>query len=592
MITRSLGLSIVSLFFLVTLPTASATEINLPSFQTVELANGMKLYVAEDHSIPIVTLNVVIPYGHEYDPSEKKGLAYITAQACGNGIPGMDGTQIWLELQRLGASTAGWATYDHTFFSMTSLSSNWVAALDMLARGIRTPTFPKKDISRIRSQWISGKREQEEQPASLAHTHLYDLLYEGPLDWPWTVEGYRSISRDDIVDFHRRYYLPNRAILVTIGHFNAKEAIEVLRKAFEDWPRGQEPPQATPSRLRPEGPRVRLVHKPDLTQATIRCAQPGLSLVDPDRFAFRVANTGLGGHFCSRLMTKLRSEGGKTYDASSWNASQLHYGQFTIGTFTRNAELGAAIDTIRSVVEEYERSGMTQDEIETARSVLLGSFLIDLETPQQLAGGVANALSSGFSLEDYRAAPSRYEAVTLDEANQAVANRISPDGMVWVIVADKDKIGSGLKSLGDFETVYYKEPLNPGNFLTRTRLGLGVTWNAAARGVRASLLHRWIDLSGVYGFARHSKRWDYDAAGQVTLDLHRSNSEYSTGSIYVGATGTFAENLRGASPHVGFRLFPYGLGGHFSFSAELGVSFWEKGDLPQFHWSVGFDRFF
>jgi zinc protease len=590
--SRFLSLRIAGLLLLAVASTATAAELNLPEFEIAELANGMKFCVAEDHSIPIVTLNVVIPHGNENDPPGKKGLASITAQSCCNGIPGMDGTQIWQELQRLGGSVSGWATYDHTFFSMTCLSSNWKAVLDMLAKGIRTPTFPKKDFARTRSQWISGQKEQMEQPSSLAYTHGFDLLYEGPLGETVTIEGLRSLSRDDLVNFHRKYYMPNRALLVTIGDFDSDEAIEVLKNAFEDWPTAQEPPQAPVSHLRTDGPRVRLVHKPDLTQATIGCGQPGLSSIDPGRFAFGIANTGLGGYFCSRLMAALRIQGGKTYGAGSFNRPQLRQGQFGIGTFTRNAELGAAIDTIQSVVKEFVRAGMTQDEFETARNDLLGTYVINLETPQQLTRGVTGALATGFSLDDYRSEPSRYEAVALEEANRAAADRISPDEMVWVIVADKNKIGSALDALGDYQTVFYKEPMRPGNFITRTRLGVGATWNTVGRGARVSLLHRWVALSGTYGFERRNKTWDYDKVGQVTLDLHRRNSEYSSVSLYLGATADLAENLNGWSPHLGFRVFPYGLGGHFSFSTELGGTFWHKGDLPRFYWSAGLDRFF
>ena len=82
-----------------------------------------------------------------------------------------------------------------------------------------------------------------------------------------------------------------------------------------------------------------------------------------------------------------------------------------------------------------------------------------------------------------------------------------------------------------------------------------------------------------------------DGAAQATLDLHRGSSEYSGGSLYIGATGTWAKNTQGVAPHVGYRLFPYGLGGHWSFSLETGAAFWDRDGLPGFYWSIGLDRF-
>ncbi|MFH1679196.1 MAG: insulinase family protein, partial [Candidatus Eisenbacteria bacterium] len=353
-----------------------------------------------------------------------------------------------------------------------------------------------------------------------------------------------------------------------------------------------EPPSARASRLRAEGPRVRLVHKPGLTQATIRRAGPGLRFSDPDWHAFGVANTALGGWFGSLINMKLRAEGGKTYSSRSSNEGQIDQGQFIISTYTRTSELGAAIDSIRSVVRGFVQGGLTEEELEMGREIRVGAYLLDSETPDQITNALAWRLSTGSTLEEYRAEPSRWEAVAREDANRAARARISLDDAVWVIVADKKRIGSALKGLREVETVYYKEPIDPGNFLARTRVGIGLTGNEAARGPRVSFLYRWIDLVGTYGFSRGGDPWDYDWAAQAALDLHRGSSESSGGSLYLGGTGTWTENTRGVSPHAGYRIFPYGLGGHWSFSLEMGASFWDRGDLPGFHWSVGLDRFF
>ncbi|MFH1277560.1 MAG: pitrilysin family protein [Candidatus Eisenbacteria bacterium] len=580
------------LLLLILVSASRATEVLLPEFLQEELPNGMRLFVAEEHNTPIVALHIVLPCGTEHDPRHKRGLTTFTARMCLAGIPGMDGTEVWLELQRLGGTLNSYASHDQTFISMKSLPSHWTAVLDILAASIQTPTFPEKEIARRQGQGISSIRREQEDPAALARTHAYDLLYEGPLGKPATVEGVCSIGRKDLIRFHREHYQPNHAVLIVVGDFDAEDALRALRSSFQGWAAGPEPPPARESRLRTTGPRVRLVHKPGLTQATIRCARLGLKFSDPDWHAFGVANTALGGWFGSRINIKLRAEGGKTYHARSWNQSQIGQGQFLIGTYTRNEELGAAIDSIRSVIRGFVQTGMTEKELETARKIRVGGYLLDSETPDQITNALAWRLSTGSSLEEFRKEPSLYEAVTLEEANRAARAHMTTDEAVWVIVADKKKIGSALKDFRDIETIYYKEPIDPGNFFARTRLGIGLTWNSAARGPRISFLHRWFDLLGTYGFSRGGDPWDYDGAAQATLDLHRGSSEYSGGSLYLGGTGMWTKSVRGISPHVGYRLFPYGLGRHWSFSLEMGASFWDRDGLPRFYWSVGLDRFF
>jgi zinc protease len=475
---------------------------------------------------------------------------------------------------------------------MIALPSNWTAVLDLLAASIRTPTFLEKEIARKKAQWISSVKELMENPAALAHAHGYDLLYEGPLGEPATIEGFRAVGRKDFVRFYREHYRPNRAVLIAVGDLDVDEAVVALRAAFEDWPRGSEPPPAREAHLRGKRPRVRLVDKPGLTQATIWCAGPGLKFSDPEWYSFGVANTALGGWFGSRINLKLRAEGGKTYGAYSSNEGQIGQGQFVISTDTRTSELEAVIDSIRSVVQGFVENGLTEKELEIARQICVGQYLLNAETPDQITNALAWSFSTGSSLEEFRKEPSCYEAVTLEEANRAARNHAAIDDAVWVIVADKKKIGSALKDFPDVETIYYKEPLQPGNFFERTRLGIGLTWNTAARGPRVSFLHRWFDLIGTYGFSRSGDPWDYDGAAQATLDLHRGSSEYSGGSLYIGATGTWTAPVRGVSLHFGYRVFPCGLGGHWSISLEAGSSFWGDDDLPGLYWSVGFDRFF
>jgi len=570
-----------------------ATELRLPDFQSVELSNGLKLYAAEDHTVPIVAFIVGLPYGGECDPPGKSGLASLTAKGCCNGVPGMDGTQVWLEMQRLGGGCETWSALDRTFFFVSSLSGTWEDVLTLVARGIRTPTFPKRDVARLRTAMVSDSKQERNRPGTLAARHAFNLLYDGRLGSPPSVESARSISRDDLVRFHRTYYQPKDAIVVAIGDFKPDRAIEVLRAAFEDWPQGETPPEPPASRLRVKGPHVRLVHKPGLTQATIRCSQPGLRRVDPDHPAWGIANVALGGHFCSRLMTSLRSQGGKTYDAGSWNDCQMRQGQIHISTFTRNDQVGAAIDTIRNVLGAFARTGITQEEMETARSYILGSYyMINLETLQQIRNGAAETLLNGRTLDEYRRDPAAFEAVTLEQTNRMATVHLRPEEMVWVVVGDKGKIGPALRRLGDYETVDYREPLNPGNLITRTRFGTGLTWNTTLRGGRLSLLYRQIDLFGSYGISPGYEPWERDGVAQAGIDWHRSSSEYSSGSLYLGATGTVARPANGFSPHAGLRLFPNALGGHCSLSIEAGPNFWDRSGLYGLHAGLGVDWFF
>jgi zinc protease len=576
---------------------AGAVEAPIPDFQTEQMPNGLTLYVAQDTYQPVVMLRAVVLAGSKFDPYDRRGLAGFAAAACGAGVPGLESDALTHEMQRLGISFSKWAGYRASYFQMDVIRENWREALLFLVSMLTEPTLPEDDISRYRGEQIDYYRSGlNDDPSTLAFSHYFAAMYGRY--YSQTMRTVRRISRDDIKRFHETYYRPDRTAVIAIGDFETSEAVAVLREALGAWPRGEAPPEpATHMPVRnPE--MIRLVHKPDLTQATVVWGMPCMNSTDPDRFALGHANRALGGAgFASRLTEAIRSEGGRTYDISSWFQRDRDSGDFFIKTSTRNEELVATMDTIQAVVEAFVGGGVTEEEFWRAKSNVLGGYALSYETPSQVVGILASNLEMGLTLEDMRLAPSLNEAVMLEEVDRSASRWIRPGDMIWVVVGDKDKIGDALKArFGKVETIYYKEPLDAGNFLTRTRVGIGVAWNGAARGPQLSLLHRRVHLSGTYGFERRDKQWDYDRVGQVTLDLHRGDSEYSYASFFAGATGTLTHDIRGISPHVGVRGFPYALADHYSVSNSVGWSFW---DVPEaikkprgFYWSMGFEYFF
>jgi zinc protease len=574
---------------------AGASEPGIPHFHVEALPNGLTLVVAEDRYQPVVTLRAVVLAGGKHDPYDRRGLAHFTAMACGAGVPGLEGEALSREMQRLGINFSRWTDYRTSHFHMEGIKENRQEALALLASILTEPTLPDEDIARYRRGHIVGRRAALNDPSALAFSHHEHMMYGRP-SRP-TERSVRRISRDDIKKFRDAYYVPDRTTIIAVGDFETGDIIAALRGLLETWPRGGapvEPAQPAPVRTR----KIRLVHKPGLTQATMVWGMPCMNSVDPDRFALGLANEVLGGGgSASRLMEAVRSEGGRTYGINSGFQSNLDAGEFYVSTFTRNDGLAATMDTVQAVTEAFVEHGMTEEEFRRAKSHIRGSFALRYETPSQVVRALAASIELGRTLEDARLEPSYNEAVTQEDADRAAGKWIHPDEMFWVVVGDKHRIGDALKArFGKVETVYHKEPLDAGNFLTRTRVGVGAVWNGAARGPRLSFLHRRTYLSGTYGFERRDENWDYDEAGQVTLDIHRHSSEYSSASPFLGATGTLAKDVKGVSPHIGLRIFPYALSNHYSLSAGVGWSFW---DVPEnieeprgFYWSAGFEYFF
>lgn len=573
---------------------AMAAEFPGVEFEMVELSNGLRLYVAEDRFQPLVTLKAVVAAGERYNPSNNAEISLFAARGIGRGIPGLEGYALDKQIEKLGARFSNSSGRDAIFLTADVLAENWREALRVFSEMLMNPTFPKQEIELLKQRRVSEWTEFPGYPSALGLAHSMNALYGGAFA-PCDAERAASkLSRNDVVRFHGKYFRPNRTSIVVIGDFQVSDAIAALREAFEKWARGGEDIEPTKPRTPvADPPRVRLVDKPGLTQATAFWVKHSISRVDTSRFALDIANLALQ----KELSLRLRSEGGRTYGIESWHQGGSDEGQYSVMISTRNDGLAATIDTIRAVTIDLVRDAMTQEQFELASKNKLGSFPLQLETPPQIATNLAAYLSRGLSLDDFRSIPSVYQAVTIEGANRIASQEIRPDEMIWVIVGDKSKIGDDLKNhFGKIQTVYYKDGVSGGNFITRARLGIGGTWNSAARGPRLSLLSQQVLLSATYGFGRSNDTWDYDQAWQVTLDLHKNNSRYSGTSPFIGVTGTTAGEVKGISPHIGLRIFPYAIGYHFSIATDVGWLFWDEGktdkDLPGFYWSAGLDYFF
>lgn len=587
--------AVLAVTLLVLVALGASGEVPLADFEVFELENGLTLYTAEDHYQPVVFVRAVVRSGGCANPAGKAGLDLLTVRAAASGVPGIE-TRSAIEeaFGRLGAGHSYWTSCDGTFFSMDVISETWREALPLFASILTDPTFPNDEIDRIRDQWLVDLESSRDDPASLAQAHMNGVLrgVNGPVE-----REIRSLSRSDVLGFYRTHYLPNRTAVVAIGDFETGAFVAAVEEAFGGWARGEEPEPPEPPVLREDRPDVRLVHKPGLSQATIAWGCEGLSRNDPDRYAFLLANRAFGGGgFSSRLMLAVRGERGRTYGISSWNDGTSEYGTYQVRTTTRNEGLRATMETIRGIADEFGDEGVTPEELGKARSYVLGGIPLRFETPSQAAGQVVRNLSVGQTIDDLRALPERYGTVTLEDARSAFSTRIDPSEMTWVVVGDERAIADELAGLGVIERRYYKELPGEVGLLERTRIGLGIDWGGAVRGPRLSVLHRWLGLSATYGIERSDDPWDHDRGYGVSVDVHQENSEYSTTSLYAGASYMRSDEFRGFGPHVGFRVFPRALGDHSSIFVRCGRLAWRDEpageELPDWIWSFGFDYFF
>jgi zinc protease len=429
---------------------AAASPLELPVPKTFPLVNGLTVYLIEQHKLPIVSANLVALGGGEANPPSFPGLAAFTSTMLDEGTGRRSSLQIAEDADRLGATLSTGASTDMASVAVRSLKKTAEQALELLADVALDPQFPAHEVDRIRNERLTQLLQQRDNPGALAAKVLYSVLY-GP-DHPYgytelgTEESIRAISRDQMLEFWHRTYVPGNAALVLAGDVTEAEARTLAEKYFGKWSgkANLEPPRAPQAAA---ARRIVIVEKPGSPQTTLYVGHVGIARSNPDYVPLDVMNTELGGLFSSRINLNLREQHGYTYGASSVFVARRGPGPFLAATGVRTDVTAAAV---REIFKEFERMRtevVTADELATSKDSIARSLPGLFETTPQMASSIAQLFVHKLPLDYYRALPAKVDAVTAAEVQRVAAQYLHPERAVVVAVGDRAKIEKDLQKL-------------------------------------------------------------------------------------------------------------------------------------------------
>jgi zinc protease len=421
-------------------------------YQRIQLENGLTVLLMEYHKLPLVYFELRVRGGASVDPDGREGLANLTAELLRQGTEARTAAQIAEELDFVGGSLDVDVNTDFTVATAEFLRKDLAMGLELLAEVVLRPTFSPDELERVRKNVLASILRARENPLIIANQAFEAFLYKShPYGRPvqGTEASVRSLTRDDIVGFHRENYRPETAILAVVGDFTVDDMASKLTMAFGDWQAGSAGSLPTPSLPgQPEKWQILVVDKPDVTQTQIRLGSFGIDRRHPDFHAIQVANAILGGGFTSRLVDEIRVNRGLTYGVTSFFAARAQRGPFAIATFSKNA---TALETLQVALDElkkFRQEGATPAELEKVKNYLTGLFALGLQTPESLAEQMNDiefyALPPDF-VDSYQ---ERVRAVTLEEANRAAREYFPYENLAMVVVTDAKLMQDQLEQLG------------------------------------------------------------------------------------------------------------------------------------------------
>jgi zinc protease len=418
---------------------ALAAEI-LPT--RVVTPNGMTVLVLEQHFLPIVEVLALVKTGSAQDPPDKAGLANLVASLLDEGTATRTSKQLAEQIDFVGGSLEVRASEDFTTASARVIKKDIDLGFALLADILQHPAFPKAEFERIRSQILGEMASDNDDPGHVAMKAFNQLVFHGhPYRWPLngTEESLGKISHADVLNFYTREYVPTQVILTVVGDVTAEQVATLVDSHFGTWKKPALPTRTIKKAAALQRKTVQLIQK-DLTQSNVILGHGGISRTNPDFYAVTVMNYVLGaGGFSSRLMDSIRDKQGLVYGIMSHFDARLMPGSFWVNFQTRTETTNQAIQSVLDELKSIREAPVSDQELSEAKSFLMGSFPLRLDSTAKLAQVLAQVEFYGLGFEYFSQYPKWIERVTKEDVQRVAKQYLDPQRYALVVVGNVAK---------------------------------------------------------------------------------------------------------------------------------------------------------
>ncbi len=401
--------------------------------------------------VPLVFVELLVPRGADREPRAARGLATLTASLLDEGTRRRSSQEIAAAVEGLGSQLQTTADWDGTYLSATLRSADLERGFDLLAEVALEPTFPDREIDRLRRQRLAELQRRSVQPDFVAARELARAIY-GDHAYGDTLlgdpDGVAGMTRGAVQHWYEEELRPAGRTLIAVGAF-APERLFALasgRLVGDDTVPATSPiPEPSPV----AGLRVLVVDRPEASQTELRMGHPGVPVGHPDRVPLHVANALLGGSFMSRINLNLRERLGITYGAYSRLSTRRGPGPFVIGAAVDSPAAGTAVQEIVRELVRLRDEPAPAAEVADATSYLIGTFPYTVQTLDGLAGRLEELILHGLPADHFLRLPAELAAVDSAAVQRVAAAHLHPDRLAVVAVGPARELVPQLAKLGE-----------------------------------------------------------------------------------------------------------------------------------------------
>ncbi len=435
----------------------TARPVSFPPYQLKTLSNGLQVLVVLHHEQPSVSFRLLVRAGAVQEPASKPGVASFVASLLNQGTTTKSSGQIATIVDSAGGLIGTGSLSELSYVNGAVIKDQIDLMLATASDLVQNPAFAPEEIERQRNQMYSALKVGYDDPDYVADMVFERLVYGfHPYGRPnqGTPESIAKITREDLVAYHRAWFVPNNALLAIVGDLTAAEAFAAAEKAFGGWAK-RDVPEVKNVEPPPPARRVVIIDRPGSAQTEIRVGHLAVPRTHAEFVPFDLTLRVLGGEGANRLFGVLRSDRGLTYGASAELHAFKSGGNIVAETDTRSPATVQALKLIVDEVVRIQREPVSIGELRGAQDYLSGSFPLTIESPSAIAQQVLMHLFYGLDLKEIETYRDQVERVTPADIQRVAKQFLKPEQLSIVLVGDASVFVEQLKTMGfsDFERI-------------------------------------------------------------------------------------------------------------------------------------------
>lgn len=426
----------------------SAAKIT-PKYSQEVLDNGLKVLVVENHEVPFVTVQLGLLAGAWTE--DKTGTAAMTMRMLTKGTSRHSEGQLADELETYAIGLSGSGEMDTSMVNMSCLTEHIERAMLLLGEVILEPSFPEDEFEKLRRQVLTSLAISSAEPEYVAERELRRRLYS---EHPYSrtavgeVEDVNALLVSDLKQWWDKFARPDMAVLIFAGDIDEKQAFESAKSIFGNWRVTTKQPEIKLPKLCELGcTHIYLVDRPGSTQSQIRVGQRGITRHDGRYPVSRVVSSYFGWGFDSRLNESIRVAKGLTYGIWGSFIANRFAGEFKVSTFSKTQSTSQAVRAVLDEIKRLKKEGPSNEELSNNQSYILGSFVRDRETPQQIASDLWLIESQGLASDYLEWLLEGVAGTEQADCERLTDATIKTDGLVVVVVGQAEQLKESLEEI-------------------------------------------------------------------------------------------------------------------------------------------------